>query len=31
MATTPLRVEDRLNGASNFLSSKKKVTLELKE
>jgi hypothetical protein len=31
MATTPLRVEDRLDGASNFLSWKARVTLALKE
>jgi hypothetical protein len=31
MATTPLRVEDILDGASNFLSLKERVTLELKE
>jgi hypothetical protein len=27
METTPLRVEDRLDGASNFLSWKARVTL----
>jgi hypothetical protein len=31
MASTPLRVEDRLDGASNFLSWKARVTLALKE
>jgi hypothetical protein len=31
METTPLRVEDRLDGASNFLSWKERVTLALKE
>jgi hypothetical protein len=31
METTPLRVEDRLDGASNFLSWKARVTLALKE
>jgi hypothetical protein len=31
MAATPLRVEDRLDGSSNFLSWKAKVTLVLKE
>ena len=31
MAATPLRVEDRLDGASNFLSWKARVTLALKE
>jgi hypothetical protein len=31
MATTPLRVEDILDGASNFLSWKTRVTLALKE
>ena len=30
MATTSLRVEDRLDGASNFLSWKARFTLELK-
>jgi hypothetical protein len=31
MEKTPLRVEDRLDGSSNFLSCKKRVTLVLKE
>jgi hypothetical protein len=31
METTPLRFEDRLDGASNFLSWKERVTLTLKE
>jgi hypothetical protein len=31
MASTSLRVEDRLDGASNFLSLKARVTLALKE
>jgi hypothetical protein len=31
METTPLRVEDRLDGASNFLSWKARVILALKE
>jgi hypothetical protein len=31
METTPLRVEDRLDGASNFLSCKESVNLVLKE
>jgi uncharacterized protein YehS (DUF1456 family) len=31
METTSLRVEDRLDGASNFLSWKSRVTLALKE
>jgi hypothetical protein len=31
METTPLRVEDRLDGASNFLSWKERVTLAFKE
>jgi hypothetical protein len=31
MASTSLRVEDRLDGASNFLSWKERVTLALKE
>jgi hypothetical protein len=31
METTPLRVEDRLDGASNFLSWKERVILALKE
>jgi hypothetical protein len=31
METTPLRVEDILDGASNFLYWKKRVTLALKE
>jgi hypothetical protein len=31
MASTSLRVEDRLDGASNFLSWKARVTLALKE
>ena len=31
MGTTPLRVEDRLDEASNFLSWKARVTLVLKE
>jgi hypothetical protein len=31
MPTTSLRVEDRLDGASNFLSWKARVTLLLKE
>jgi len=31
MTTTPLRVEDRLDGASNFLSWKARVTLAFKE
>jgi len=31
MATTPLRVEDRLDGASNFPYLKERVTLALKE
>jgi hypothetical protein len=31
MATTPLISKDRLDGASNFLSWKARVTLELKE
>ena len=31
MATTSLRFEDRLDGASNFLSWKARVTLLLKE
>jgi hypothetical protein len=29
--STSLRVEDRLDGASNFLSWKERVTLDLKE
>jgi hypothetical protein len=31
MGETPLRIEDRLDGSSNFLSWKAGVTLELKE
>jgi hypothetical protein len=31
MVATPLRVEDILDGASNFLSWKERVTLALKE
>jgi hypothetical protein len=31
MASTPLRVDYRLDGASNFLSWKERVTLELKD
>jgi hypothetical protein len=31
METTSLRVEDRLDGASNFLSWKERVTFLLKE
>jgi len=31
MASTPLRVEDRLDGESNFLSWKARVTLALND
>jgi hypothetical protein len=31
MTTTPLRVEHRLDGTSNFLSWKERMTLALKE